>query len=320
MSSIKLGIDVLLEENLDLVTNKKVALLSHASAVNKEYKMTLELLHEHPDITLIKLFAPEHGFYGTAQDMEAVSDATDSLTGLPTISLYGKTIETLTPKPQDLEDSDVLICDLQDIGSRYYTFIYTMALCMKVCGKLKKRVIILDRPNPLNGITVEGDVLDPNFSSFVGLYPLPVRHGMTIGELAQHFNETQNFHCDLTVIKMQGWQRDMYWDDTGLEFVPPSPNMPSLNAALVYPGMCLLEATELSEGRGTTKPFEWFGAPYIKAKDFAAHLNALNLEGVYFRPIHFKPSFQKWAGIECHGAQIHVTNRNTFKPYHTGLK
>ncbi len=318
-SALKLGIDVLCEQHIADLKTQRVALLSHAAAVNAQRESTLRVLWQHPLVNLVKLFAPEHGFYGTAQDMEGVRNENDPSTGLPIISLYGNSLETLSPKEKDLADIDVLVCDLQDIGSRYYTFIYSIALCLTVCAKLKKQIVVLDRPNPLNGVAIEGNILDPAFSSFVGLYPLPVRHGMTVGEMTNYVNKTQGIDCDLTVIPMQGWERILYWDETGLDFIPPSPNMPTLGTALVYPGMCLIESTHVSEGRGTTKPFEWIGAPYMHAQRLADELTEQQLPGVFFRPIHFTPCFQKWAREECHGVQIHVTDRHTFKSYLTGL-
>lgn len=315
----QLGTDVFLKNHLHLVQNKRVALLTHVGAVNGEFQYTHVLLHNHPRIHLTLLFSPEHGIYGIAQDMESVSSATDPLTGLPVVSLYGTRPESLKPKPEHLDQFDVLVCDLQDVGTRYYTYVYTLAHCLEACGKTQKKVIVLDRPNPLGGVAVEGNLLKSDFASFVGMYPLPVRHGMTIGELARYFNDTQKFGCELEVIPMNGWRREMTFDQTGLVWSPPSPNMPTLETAFVYPGMCLIEATEISEGRGTTRPFEWVGAPFIHAGTLANELNRLSLNGVTFRPIHFIPNFQKHAGEECAGVHVQVTDRNTFKPYETGL-
>ncbi len=317
--SVHLGIDNLLAEHMHLLKGKRVALLAHVASVDRQLRFTPTLLDEHPEVNLTVLFGPEHGLYGTAQDMEGVSTSIDPGTGLDVISLYGTTLESLKPKPEDLDRFDVLVCDLQDIGSRYYTYIYTVALCMEACAAADKPVIVLDRPNPLNGITIEGNMLQREFASFVGLYPLPVRHGMTIGELAQYFNETEQFGCDLTVIPMTGWLREYYYDQTGLTFVPPSPNMPTLQAGIVYPGMCLIEATELSEGRGTTMPFEWIGAPYIEARGLSDALNKQDLSGVYFRPTSFKPNYQKCQRKECFGVQVHVLDRDKFESFKAGL-
>lgn len=319
MAKVQLGIDLFLKEHLDLIKGKRIALLAHGASVDSTLTPTPQLLNQIPDTKLSHLFGPEHGLFGTEQDMESVNEITDPITGLHVVSLYGKTLDTLKPKAKDLAGFDILICDLQDIGSRYYTYIYTMSLCMKACAEAGKKVIVLDRPNPINGVDVQGNVLERKFASFVGLYPLPVRHGMTIGELAKYFNTEENIGCDLTVIPMKGWKRTMYYDETGLEFIPPSPNMPWLTTALVYPGMCLIEATILSEGRGTTMPFEWMGAPFIKAREFSEALNALQLPGVHFRPIYFKPNFQKWKGGECGGVQIHILDRKTLLPFEMGL-
>lgn len=316
---MKLGLENLLESKLELLHGKKVGLLAHSASVTRDHLFGPYLLYDHPDINLVKFFAPEHGLFGVAQDMEFVSEEIDQHTKLPVRSLYGSSFESLTPTPADLEDIDVLIVDLQDIGTRYYTYIYTMALCMKACGEAGKEVIVLDRPNPLGGNIVEGNILDRKFTSFVGLYPLPVRHGMTIAELATYFNSTENFNCDLTVIPMQGWTRDMMQKHTGLSFYAPSPNMPTPRTAFVYPGQCLFEATELSEGRGTTKPFEWIGTPGLDAFALANKMNERHLDGVHFRPIHFKPGFQKHAGEVCSGVELLVTNKATYRPYLTSL-
>ena len=218
-----------------------------------------------------------------------------------------------------LGDIDVLVYDLQDVGTRVYTFIYTMAYCMEACALLGKSMLVLDRPNPVNGVQVEGNLLDPEYSSFVGLYPIPMRHGMTTGELALMFNAEFGIHCNLTIVKMENWRRDCWYDQTGLPWVQPSPNLPTLDSAIVYPGLVLVEGTCLSEGRGTTRPFEMIGAPYIDSRHYAERLNALELPGVRFRPAYFEPAFQKWAGKMCGGVQIHVTGREAFEPYLTGV-
>ncbi|MBF0106758.1 MAG: DUF1343 domain-containing protein [Deltaproteobacteria bacterium] len=318
--TVSLGIDILLKGQTRLLKGKRVALLTHGAGVDSHLHATRSLFYNHGAIDLTLLFAPEHGLYGIAQDMEGVLTERDRETGLDVVSLYGRSATSLKPKVRDLDRFDCLVCDLQDVGSRYYTFIYTMALCMKACAEAGKRVIVLDRPNPINGVDVEGPLLKRQFASFVGLYPLPVRHGMTIGELALYFNETEGFGCDLTVMPMKGWRRTMYFDETGLCWIPPSPNMPHLNTAILYPGLCLIEATQLSEGRGTTKPFEWVGAPFIEAHKLAVHLNALGLKGAVFSPVSFRPGYQKHQGQVCHGVQIHVTDRSLFKPYETGLR
>jgi len=218
-----------------------------------------------------------------------------------------------------LRGIDTVVVDLQDVGSRYYTFVWTMALAMRACSRHGVGVVVLDRPNPLGGALVEGNVADPAFASFVGLYPLAIRHGMTIGELASYVNERHGLGCRLTVVPMRGWRRAMLWEDTGLPWVPPSPNMPTPDTARVYPGGCLIEGTNLSEGRGTTRPFEWIGAPYLDAQGYAEALERERLPGVRFSPARFQPTFQKWAGQLCDGVQIHVTDRGRFKPFLTGL-
>ena len=215
---------------------------------------------------------------------------------------------------------DVLLVDLQDVGARYYTFVWTLYLCMRACEKGGITVVVLDRPNPINGTMTEGPLLDPNYKSFVGMHPIPVRHGRTIGELAQQFHNEAFPNCELTVLPMKHWQRTMWFDETGRQWVMPSPNMPTLDTATVYPGMCLLEATNISEGRGTTRPFEIFGAPFINAETLCQELNALRLPGLFFRENYFQPMFQKFAGELCSGAQIHVTCRNEFRPFQTGIE
>jgi uncharacterized protein YbbC (DUF1343 family) len=234
---------------------------------------------------------------------------------LPVFSLYGETEDSLHPTPEALSLLDVLVVDLQDVGARYYTFVYTMAYCLEACARLGKRVIVCDRPNPLNGVTVDGPLLEPAYASFVGRFPLPVRHGRTIGELAEQWNREQEWGADLTVIPMTGWDRAMWFDQTGLPWAPPSPNMPTLDTATVYPGGCLIEGTNLSEGRGTTRPFEIVGAPWLDGRAVAAALNKQGLPGVHFRPIQFVPTFHKHAGQACEGVFVHVTNRDAFHAF-----
>jgi uncharacterized protein YbbC (DUF1343 family) len=278
---------------------------------------TADALVRQKSFKVVSLFGPQHGARGEKQDNMIESDYyRDPDTGLPVHSLYS---ETRQPTDEMMQDVDVLVYDLQDVGTRVYTFVYTMAYCMIACAHTGKRMIVADRPNPVNGVSVEGNLLDPNFSSFVGLYPIPMRHGMTVGELARLFNAEFGIGCDLTVVPMQGWKRSQWFDETGLPWVQPSPNIPTLDSAVVYPGMVLVEGTLLSEGRGTTRPFEYIGAPYINARDYAAALNGLHLPGVYFRPSYFQPTFQKWAGKMCGGIQIHVLDRQRFEPYLTGI-
>ncbi len=312
------GIDRLFDEEIVEFGDKRVGLLLHPASVNSKLMPTLEIFRSH-DVNLTQLFAPEHGLWGSAQDMEGVSSSRDPVSHLPVKSLYGNNKESLKPTPEDLSEIDILVCDLQDIGSRYYTFIYTMAYCMQACSEADKEVIVLDRPNPINGIDLEGPLLKKGFQSFVGLYPLPVRHGMTIGELATYFNEECGIESKLKVIPMKGWKRNFYFDETALPWIPPSPNMPTLQTAILYPGLCLIEATNLSEGRGTTKPFELVGAPFIDPPKWVEELMSLKLPGISFLPTFFKPQFQKWKGERCGGVHLYVTDRKTFRPWLTGV-
>ncbi len=311
---MKLGLDQI--SQLKKLKSKSIGVLCHAASVSSKREHLLEVLK---DFYIKKLFAPEHGIWGVAQDMEAVEQDREPISKLPVYSLYRNHVESLKPRKEYLEGLDVVICDLQDVGSRYYTFVYSMALMMQACAQARIPIYVLDRPNPINGSDVEGGKIYPGFESFVGLYSIPNRHGMTLGELALYFNEVYEIGADLTVLKLQEWSRKKYLDETKLPWVMPSPNMPTLETALVYPGMCLLEATEISEGRGTTRPFEIFGAPFIEPEKLKKHLNSFKLPGVFFRPLFFKPTFQKWAGQVCGALQIHVTDRKRFRPYLTGL-
>jgi uncharacterized protein YbbC (DUF1343 family) len=263
------------------------------------------------------LFAPEHGLSADQQDQAPIDSDRDRHTNRPIFSLYGK---TLSPTPAMLEKIDALLFDLQDIGIRYYTFIWTMALAMKACAQAGKPFLVLDRPNPLGGQRTDGNVLDPAYTSFVGLHPLPVEHGFTVGELALYLNTSQGWGADLHVVPMTGWTRDQRFSDTGLPWVLPSPNMPSLETATVYGGACLLEATNLSEGRGTTRPFEIVGAPFIDGARLADALHRWGLPGVRFRPLVFRPTFNKWAGKTCGGVQWHVTDTRRFRSFGTGIR
>lgn len=312
----ELGVEVLLDDKKDLIEGKRVGLITNPTGVDQNLNSIVDILHNDPDVELTALYGPEHGVRGSAQAGEYVEYYIDEKTGLPVYSLYGKTKK---PTPEMLENIDVLLFDIQDVGTRFYTYIYTMAYAMEAAKENNIPLIVLDRPNPQGGTKVEGPVLDMKYSSFVGNYSIPLRHGMTVGELAELFNEEFEIGAELTVVKMNGWKREMYYDDTSLPFVMPSPNMPTLETALVYPGAALIEGTNVSEGRGTTKPFELIGAPFINADDLAGHLNSLNLPGVTFRAASFTPSFSKHAGKLSHGIQIHVTHRDAFKPVETGL-
>ncbi|HEX3083997.1 MAG TPA: exo-beta-N-acetylmuramidase NamZ domain-containing protein, partial [Pyrinomonadaceae bacterium] len=314
---ILLGVENLLNKEIGLLKGARVGLVCNQASVDHSFRHVADVFHEHADINVTALFGPQHGIRGDVQDnMIETAHATDRKTGLRVYSLYSETRE---PTAEMLEDVDIIVFDLQDVGTRIYTFVYTMANCMRAAKKFGKKVIVCDRPNPINGQRIEGAVLDPAFASFVGQFPIATRHGMTAGELAQMFNQEFGIGCDLQVMTMSGWSRDLWYDQTDGPWVLPSPNMPTLDSATVFPGTVHLEGTQMSEGRGTTRPFELVGAPYIDAEDYGNALQALNLPGVYFRPCVFLPTFQKHAGKACGGVQIHVTNRATFKPAITGI-
>jgi uncharacterized protein YbbC (DUF1343 family) len=317
MMTVRPGIEVLLKQRPQLLAGARVGAVVHPASALPSLQHTADAMHESSEIRLMSLFGPQHGARGEKQDNMIESRSyRDPDTGLPVHSLYG---ETRRPTEEMLHDLDVLVFDLQDVGTRVYTFIHTMAYCMEACARHRKAMVVLDRPNPINGNQIEGNLLDPQFSSFVGLYPLPMRHGMTVGELALLFNAEFGIGCDLTVVPMQGWRRGDWFDQTGLPWIMPSPNLPALGSATVYPGMVLVEGTMVSEGRGTTRPFEMVGAPYVNARLLAERLNRLSLDGVWFRPVYFEPTFQKHAQVMCGGVQIHVRDRRVFEPYLTGI-
>ena len=309
--AVRTGLDVLQSERFARLAGQRLGLLVHPASVDARLEHAANVFAEAPETDLRALFGPQHGFRGETQDnMIEWEGFEDPLTGLSVYSLYG---ETRRPTPEMLEDIDTLVVDLQDVGARYYTFIWTLLLCLEACAEAGKRVVVLDRPNPLGGRVLEGPVLDLAFRSFVGMAPIPIRHGLTLGELAVAFRKWFVPAVDLDVVWMEGWRRDMWFDDTGVPWVMPSPNMPTLDTAIVYPGFCLLEGTELSEGRGTTRPFEIFGAPYIDPRRLVQRLEGFDLPGVRFRPLYFEPTFQKHAGKLCGGAQTHVTDRDAFR-------
>jgi uncharacterized protein YbbC (DUF1343 family) len=310
------GLDILLRDRLAWLRGRRVALLAHQASVDRRLEHAATLLRDARGVRLVRLFAPEHGLWGVAQDHAPIANARDPITGLPVVSLYGARRE---PTPAMLAGLDTLVVDLQDIGSRYYTFQWTLALAMRACARVGVEVVVLDRPNPLGGDVVEGNIPNPAFASFVGLYPLPARPGLTLGELAAWLSHEHGLRPRLRVVRMRGWRRSMLWEDTDVPWVAPSPNMPTPDTARVYPGGCLIEGTNLSEGRGTTRPFEWVGAPYLDAHDYAAALDALEVPGVVFRPARFTPTFHKWAGRVSGGVQLHVTDRGRFKPFLAGL-
>jgi uncharacterized protein YbbC (DUF1343 family) len=314
------GIDVEVARGFASLRGKRVGAIVNPTSVDARYRHLVDLLHATPGVTLGALFGPEHGVRGEAQYMVAVDDvARDRRTGVPVYSLYGHTFESLTPKAEWLASLDALVFDVQDVGSRYYTYIYTMALAMKAAAKAKVAFHVFDRPNPIGLDLTEGNLVGEGFRSFVGLYALPTRHGMTAGEIARLLNEQEGIGAELHVTPCEGLSRRHTWADTGRGFVPPSPNMPTPDTALVYPGMCLGEGTNVSEGRGTCRPFEQFGAPYLRSDEVADRLNGLKLPGVVFRPCAFTPTFDKWKGQSCEGAFIHVTDARAFRPLLTGL-
>ncbi len=294
-------------------------MICNASSVTSQLAHAADCFAAHPAIDLVRLFGPEHGLRGDAQDMIAVEgQSVDRQTGLPVHSLYGAQVESLKPPPSLVEDLDVLVFDIQDVGARYYTYVYTMAFCMEVAGRVGVPVVVCDRPNPIGGVEVEGNAVQPGYASFVGEFPIANRHGMTAGELAHFFSAECGIDCDFQVVEMTGWERSMAFHETGLPWVQPSPNMPTEDTALVYPGMCLFEGTLLSEGRGCTRPFEIVGAPYIDgavwARETTRELQASGYTGFGLRPLVFLPTFHKHARIPCGGVQVHVTDRERFRP------
>jgi uncharacterized protein YbbC (DUF1343 family) len=316
--AILTGLARLAREGNAALVEKRVGLICNPTSVDGELNHAIDILRGK-GVNLTALFGPEHGVRGDAQDMIGVGDDKDPITGLPTFSLYGHTEATLSPTPEMLDQIDIMIYDVQDVGSRYYTFVWTMVLAMRACAKAGKQFIVLDRPNPIGGVHVEGGAIQPGFESFVGLVSCPNRHGMTAGEIARWRHAVEGMDLELFVLAMRGWERDLWFEHTGLPWVLPSPNMPTVDTALVYPGMCLVEGTELSEGRGTTKPFEWSGAPWIDGHRLARDMEAMQLPGCKLRPVVFTPTFHKHAMKANGGIQIHVTNSDAFRPYRTGV-
>jgi uncharacterized protein YbbC (DUF1343 family) len=314
---IVLGIEKLCGGHSDLIKGRRVGLVCNQASVDHALRHSADILKSVEGVQLTTLFGPQHGVRGDVQDnMIETPHTLDTETGLPVYSLYSETRE---PTEEMLRDVDVLVCDLQDIGCRIYTFVYTIANCMRVARRLGKPVIVCDRPNPIGGVAVEGNLLESGFESFVGQFQLPTRHGMTAGELSKMFNEHWGVGCDLEVLTMDGWSRELWFDETDAPWVLPSPNIPTLDSATVFPGTVHLEGTQISEGRGTTRPFELVGAPYVEAGNFARELESNGLPGVRFRPTNFLPTFQKHAGVPCGGVQIHVLDRIELRPVVTGL-
>lgn len=317
MNRIKLGLELFLEREAPGLAGERVGLICNPSSVDHRYLHAADLFSSHAGIELTALFGPQHGIRGETQDnMIEWEGFRDQRTGVMAWSLYG---ESRQPTPEMLAEVDVLVFDVQDVGTRVYTFIYTMALAMMAAKREGKRMFVLDRPNPINGVGIEGDLLLPGTESFVGMYPIPMRHGMTAGELALMFNREFGIGCDLRVVAMEGYRRDLWFDETDAPWVLPSPNMPTLETAVVYPGTVFVEGCRFSEGRGTTRPFEINGAPYVDSHELAERLNRHHLPGVWFRPHSFIPTFQKHSGQLCHGVQLHVTDRDSFRPVITGI-
>ena len=312
------GLDRLLDEPgvNRILKGRRVGLVCNPASVDSRIRHAVDRF-SHADLTLGAIFGPQHGFRSDLQDnMIESPHAEDRRRRVPIYSLYSETRE---PTREMLEGLDALVVDLQDVGTRIYTFVYTMANCLRAASKHGLDVIVCDRPNPIGGVAIEGAVLQPGYTSFVGQFPIPMRHGLTIGELARLFNEEYGIGASLEVVAMRGWTRAQYFDETGVPWVMPSPNIPTLDSAIVYPGTVLFEATDISEGRGTTRPFEIIGAPWIDAERFADAMNARALPGVFFRAAFFEPTFQKHARQTCGGCQLHVLDRLAFQPVKTAV-
>jgi uncharacterized protein YbbC (DUF1343 family) len=317
-ATVTLGIDRLLTVERRLVAGARVGLVCNPASVDASFQHTADRLRNDPDVTLAALFGPQHGFRSDLQDnMVETPHGRDCRRNVPIYSLYSETRE---PTAEMLRGLDLLVVDLQDVGTRVYTFVYTMANCLRAAARHGVRVVVCDRPNPIGGDQIEGARLEEPWTSFVGQFPIPMRHGMTIGELARMFNDEFGIGAALDVVRLDGWRRESYLDETGLPWVIPSPNLPTLDSAIVYPGTVLIEGTLLSEGRGTTRPFELIGAPWIDGERLADAMNARGLPGVHFRPAFFEPTFQKHAKRSCGGCQIHVLDRRTFAPLRTAVE
>ena len=308
---IQLGADQILQEpHFSWIQGQRVGLITNHTGVTAQMESLADLLEGHPGVDLVALFAPEHGLLGQAQAGEKISGAASRY------SLFGS---IRAPTAKMLEGVDVLVFDVQDVGVRFYTYISTLYECIKAAGLHGVPLVVLDRPNPIDATRVEGPLLEPGQETFVGVHAIALRHGMTVGELGRLFNVEAELGCDLKIVPLRGWRRSQWYDQTGLQWIMPSPNMPTLATATVYPGLCLIEGTNLSEGRGSTLPFELVGAPWLKSAQLAQKLNLLGLEGVRFRPQAFRPTFSKFAGESCRGIQIHVLDRHSFDPIRTVL-
>lgn len=317
MRPVRTGLENIVAAPPTWLRGQRLGLLCHPASVDAHLVHGRDRIRQHFPGQLKALFSPQHGYLGEKQDNMIESDhMTDPVTGLPVYSLYG---ESRHPSREMLADLDALLVDLQDVGTRVYTFIYTLSYCMEMATKTGTRIVVLDRPNPIGGMHIEGNCLENEMTSFVGRYPLPMRHGLTIAELARLFNDHFGIGCSLEVIPMSGWQRHMHFEQTGLPWVAPSPNLPTVYGCRVYPGQVLWEGTEVSEARGTTQPFELFGAPFIQPQQLLNALAPGDLEGVFLRSAHFEPTYHKWQGQLCNGFQLHVTDPNRYRPYRTSL-
>lgn len=312
-AKIVLGIDRL-DEFIHLFKNKNAALITNQTGINSEGVSSIDVLNE--SLNLIALFSPEHGVRGNEREGAIVEHTRDKKTGLPVYSLYGK---TKRPTPEMLKDIDILCFDIQDIGARFYTYISTMAYAMEECAKQNKTFVVFDRPNPISGINVEGNILKEEYKSFVGCFPIVQRHGMTVGELALMFKTEFKINCNLEVIPMKNWNRANYFDELSLMWVPPSPNIPTAETALIYSGVCIFEGVNISVGRGTAMPFRYIGAPFIDAETLSEELNKLNLNGVFFLPAYFTPALSVYKNEICKGVQIIVIDKNKFLPVRTAI-
>lgn len=319
VTRVRTGLDVLLDDP-GHVGDRRWAMLANQASVTAAMESARTALQRILPGSLVRLFAPEHGLDGVEQDMETVADRIDPVTGVPVRSLYGVDAATLMPTDEDLDGVEVVLVDLPDIGCRYYTFAATMDAMMAACERSKIELVVLDRPNPMGGLAREGPPVEPGFESFVSRLPTPIRHGLTLGELALLMQRGRYPDLELSVLMCQGWQRKSWWDDTGLPWIPPSPNMPTLDTVAIYPGLCLAEATTLSEGRGTTRPFHLVGAPWIDGQELVRRLRARSLPGVGFRPSKFRPMFGKHNGEVCKGVEIHVTDRHELRPVALGVE
>jgi uncharacterized protein YbbC (DUF1343 family) len=314
---IKIGIEHLVSSSPPFLAGKRLGLLCNQASTDRHFTHSRDLILQAYPGQLTCLFSPQHGFFSEKQDnMIESGHSTDSVSGLPVFSLYG---ETRKPLPAMFEDLDILLIDLQDVGTRVYTFIWTVVYCLQTAAETGKKVVILDRPNPVGGHIIEGNLLKSSCRSFVGLYEIPMRHGLTMGELAQLCNREMKIGAELEVVKMKGWQRRMFFSDTGFPWVFPSPNMPTPLTALVYPGQVIWEGTNISEGRGTTLPFELVGAPFVNHQQVLAKISTISLPGCLLRPIVFEPTSGKWAGQRCPGVHVHVTEKDQFLSYRLSL-